>query len=222
MWQRLKAWAETHPVLAIASAVGVVVLLGGGAAVVIRGGRKSLVKFTVKGGIVLETPEQIAAGLSKAVGHAVCVPCAVLAAALASEGGSESRAVRIAIGAAILNQARRTKGGDVVALITQGNGQSRGKLGAQNLGGRYCASSLPPSKEDLEIAEGLWHGTIADPTGGAVQWDSPRAQRALLARGTSGYTKTAEQVAASRMKEGKKLVVLAGVPEDEIRFWRWA
>jgi hypothetical protein len=51
-------------------------------------------------------------------------------------------------------------------------------------------------------------------------WDSPNAQRALLARGTLGYKKTPEEVAVARVKQGYEVVHLPSVSPDKVRFWR--
>lgn len=144
-----------------------------------------------------------------------------LARMLASEVGGAFKGqagidARIAVGNAALNVAR-ARGKSVYQILVP-----PGKTYGPQTDGRYASTKADPSKLDNEIATGLLAGKYPDTTGGAVQWDAPRAQRAALARGVKGYKKTPEDVAAMRKKEGKKVVLVAGIPEDSLRLWRKA
>lgn len=134
----------------------------------------------------------------------------------ASEAGSEAE--KVAVMWATVNQARARKV-TISQLLTRASkgGPSDGFFARQNVGGRFGSTARSPSAKDLEIARKVHAQLIPDPTGGARQWDSPKAQDALLAKGTPGYTKTAADVAAERSKTND-LVMVPGVPNT--RFWR--
>lgn len=137
---------------------------------------------------------------------------------IASEASILVEAAKVAVAWAVKNEAAR-RGVSISKLLLG----SEDVFATQSYGrGRYASTAQPPSVDDLETARRVWLGTVADPTGGATKWDSPRAQRALLARNADGYSKTPEQVAAAREAEGFELVVLAGVDAEKIRFWRKA
>jgi hypothetical protein len=72
----------------------------------------------------------------------------------------------------------------------------------------------------VELAEGVLSGKMPDPTGGALQFDSPASQRALLALNHPDYRKGPEAVAASRRAAGLKEFYLPGVSPDKLRFWK--
>jgi len=147
-----------------------------------------------------------------------------LARMVASEHPRDSRAIRVAVAWAARNYAakgrvsvsrlllRAVKNGKVLA--------HDGLFARQNTGGKYATTANDPNADDLEVASLVISGRVADPTGGADQFDSPAAQRAAVARGAKNYTKTPEEVAADRRRSGKVLVTLAGVPADKVRFWR--
>jgi hypothetical protein len=138
-----------------------------------------------------------------------------LARLIASEVGGLPELARIAVAYAALNEARRRK--TTVSKLLMG---SAGRFSAQNVGGKFASTAQPPTTGDLETARRVFAALVSDPTGGATRWDSPAAQRALLKRGASRYTKTPEQVAASRRGEGFEVVYLAGIDPEKLRFWR--
>jgi len=193
----------------------------------IVGGKKALVSHTIrvvpwksKDGKMLfrkevvESPAELAIKASVKLGRAGFIPLTTytLATVLASEAGRGSTDAKAAIAWAVKNAAK-TRGANVFRLVAPD-----GKFGSQQ--GRYCASGQPPTETDLKVAEAVESGKIRDLTKGAVQWDSPQAQEALLKRKEAGYTKTAAQVAAMRMKDGKELVTIPGVDPSYLRLWR--
>lgn len=139
-----------------------------------------------------------------------------MARMIASENPNDSVLIQSAIAWAAKNEAERR--GKTVADLLMPNGIPSG----QNTGGRYASTRNPSTYATRQVAYDVLSGATPDPTGGAIQFDSPRAQRAALARNVSGYSKTPEQVAASRMSEGKELVTLPGVNPDYMRWWRYA
>lgn len=140
-----------------------------------------------------------------------------LARVIASEAGGEPRIVQIAVGWAVRNEAGR-RGVSVSRLVTG----SSGEYGSQNDGGHtYVSSARLPTPEQQDLAAAILAGAIDDPTGGATNFDSPRAQRAALARGLSGYKRTPEEVATARRRNGMELVLLEAIPEERFRLWRY-
>lgn len=140
-----------------------------------------------------------------------------LARGIASEAGGEPRVVQVAIGHAIQNLALAR--GKSIYRAARGTAD---EWGSQGSGGREFSSARPYTAKILEVARVVLSGDEPDPTGGATQFDSPRAQRQLLKQRPDIYKKTPEQVAAARKADGKVMVLLAGIPEDQIRFWRRA
>jgi hypothetical protein len=163
---------------------------------------------------VIDSPAELALIGSQKLGRKDVIPLNVwtLATVIASEAGSGPELAKAAIAHAVMNAAR-LKGVSIFKLIAPD-----GKFGGQQ--GRYAASSRPPTEADVKIAEAVYSGKIKDPTRGADQWDSPRAQRALVARGEPGYTSLPDKVAASRVKAGKVAVYLPGVDREYLRLWR--
>lgn len=161
---------------------------------------------------VVDDPTALMWQGAKALGRDIPLSVWALATVIASEAGSGPALAKIAIAWAVRNEAQR-RGVSVFKLIAPD-----GKFGSQQ--GRYAASVHPPSAADVRIAEMVARNEVADPTNGAVQWDSPAAQRKLLARGEPGYTKTPEMVAAERQASGKTVVYLPGVDPDYLRLWR--
>lgn len=137
-----------------------------------------------------------------------------LARMIASENPNDSTTVRTAIAWSAVNEANR-RGKSVFDLLAPD-----GNFGPQS--GRYASTRNAARSQDYEITTDVLTGAVNDPTGGAVQFDSPRGQRAALARNVSGYSKTPEQVAAQRISEGKVEVNLPGVDPEHMRWWRYA
>lgn len=140
-----------------------------------------------------------------------------LARMIRSEHGSDSELVQVATAWVAVNYARRA-GVSVAKLLLR----PQGLFGAQWAGPKYASTRLPSTPAARRLAADVLEKRRPDPTGGAVQFDSPAAQRAALSKGLPGYKSTPEQIAAKRIAEGKEQVTLPGVPADQIRFWRYA
>ena len=196
-----------------------------------------VVKFTVDAkGIVKEDPAMLARAAGLVIGRPVSLKEFALASMISSEEGSAPNNIKIAVAHVALNRAKQKSVPLVKLLLPDG------KLAGQYVGyqtkrkyvkSRYVATKSPPSKVDLDIANLVLAGKVKDETGGAVQFDSPRVQRAVLAKkarmlregralsGPAAKTKkTPEVVAMARLREGKEMVTIPGVPADELRFWR--
>jgi len=142
-----------------------------------------------------------------------------LARMIASEEPRASVAVRTAVVWATMNTAAR-KRVSVWTLLTQYTGDY-GHQGSKKSGRNWYASTANEARpSDLALAGACYRGEIPDNTQGATGFDSPRAQRAAVARSVTGYTKSPEEVAADRRASGLILVLLDGVPEEEFRLWR--
>lgn len=147
-----------------------------------------------------------------------------LARVVQSELGSGPRVAREGIAWAVVNEAR-ARGMSVLALVTRAGRKVNGAWTPHPTGdgffgrqaqGRFVASSQDPGAAALEVADGVMSGEIEDPTDGARQFDSPKAfgvQEGTTAAG-------ADEVAARRIAAGNELVLLPGVPESTLRFWR--
>lgn len=133
-----------------------------------------------------------------------------LAAAMQSEEGTT--AGRIAVGCAIINSARAAK----MTILRRVAGPN-GLFGQQDTGNEWCASDEPPSRQTLQLALEVRAGKYGDVTGGATQWDAPKAQDRLHAKDPAKY-RTAAEVAARRQAAGAQLVMVPGVTST--RFWR--
>jgi hypothetical protein len=68
----------------------------------------------------------------------------------------------------------------------------------------------------LALAESIISGKLQDITKGSHQWDAPKAQDASHKKNPQKFKSSAD-IAAARMKEGRKLVMVEGVPNT--RFW---
>jgi hypothetical protein len=134
---------------------------------------------------------------------------------MASEAGT--KAARIAVGWAAVNHAvaRKESISTVLLRASKNHRQAEGKFGAQNLG-KYASTRAVPSDAVLVDAKAILAGKMKDPTKGSRQWDAPAAQNRMVGK-VAGYTKTAEEVAAARLKTND-MVMVDGVPN--IRFWR--
>jgi hypothetical protein len=164
---------------------------------------------------VVQTPSEIRAQIATKLGRPVSSDAVALATMIASEQGSDPPFVKVAVANAALNYARYKKFTDVEDAITHGSGPER-SFGGQL--GRYASTNEPPTIEDVRIAEGVISGVLRDTTGGAIQFDSPRAQLALLEKHAEGYVDTPEKVATKRGKLEE--FHLPGVDPMHLRFWR--
>lgn len=81
---------------------------------------------------------------------------------------------------------------------------------------KYCTTLIPPSDNTKALAVQVMQSTIADPTGGAIQFDNTHSQAALHAANPVKY-KSPEEIADDRIAAGMSEVTVDGV---STRFWR--
>lgn len=163
-------------------------------------------------GVVRADPQQLARSIG------VDLRTYALARMVASEHPHDPEPIRIAVVWATINHARKLRITPETLLLRGKAGLSDGFFGAQYTG-KYATTANDPTQQDLDTVLGVTGGQISDPTQGADQFDVPAAQRAAAKRGVTGYTKSPEQVAASRRAAGKRLVLLPGIPEEKFRLW---
>jgi len=139
----------------------------------------------------------------------------------ASEAGGQKRIAKAAVMWVVMNEAAR-RGATPLEVILG----AAPDFGHQGEGGRgFVASSRIGQTVDLEVAGGVWNRSIADPTDGALNFDSPGAYKDK--KGADGQViQTAQQraqtFAENRASERKEMITLEGVPESTFRFWRLA
>lgn len=191
---------------------GVVGLLGVGLLVAFAGfiQRRTI---TSADGTVL--PPNVQA-LADATGYDVAVYA--LARVSASEAGGQKKIAKAAVMWVVMNEAAR--GGKTALQVILGSAQA---FGPQGTGGRgFVSTSKDPQTIDLVTAQGVADGSIDDPTGGALNFDSPRSYEDKIVDGQVVKTREQriEEFAEHRSGERKELVTLEGVPESTFRFWR--
>lgn len=164
--------------------------------------------------IVVESPAELTRAAEAVLLRKINVDDFILATIIASEADSNyTPYMRAAIGNTVMNH-QKAAGKHLFELLINPAGAF-----ADQFGGRYISTSRAPTVEDLLIAEGVRSGLLPDTTGGAVEFDSPRAQRALVASGAYSADNGPEAVAERRMRTGKTPFYLPNVNPDEIRFW---
>lgn len=129
-----------------------------------------------------------------------------LARMIESEAGGTPEIAMRGVAHAAMNHAA---GRSITDVLTHGTGGANGHYGPQEEG-RYASTAKEPSPASIKIAQEVLSGKSTDPTGGAVQWDSPQAY---------ADPERAHVVAASRASEGKHIVTLPGVPASTFRFY---
>lgn len=164
---------------------------------------------------VAESLSELAARASRKLGRRVSPVSFLLAAMIASEAGSDPDVAKAAVAHAAITMANKL-GVSLTSLLAPP--KQGGRLGSQH--GRYASTARPPSTSELELAEEVQRGRVANPTPGAVQWDSPSAQDKLTAEGAPGYEIDADALAARRTSENKVAVFVPGVDPRELRLWR--
>lgn len=159
---------------------------------------------------IIDTPPEV---LARADG--VTVEVESLARTMQSE--ESGTLARTAIGLATVNRAKRA-GKSITDLVTYSkNPKANGKYSDQKVsGGKYCATHKAPSRETLNLAANILSGKVKDITKGSHQWDAPKTQDKKHAENPQKW-KSSSEVAAIRIKEGRKLVTIEGVPNT--RFW---
>lgn len=196
---------------------------------------RQAVKFLSRGKRVnADWPYDKATGLVNAEPKALADEAGVtqdvfsLATMLSSEHGNDPQVYKEAVGSVALNEAK-ARGKSITDLLLEVKNPSHaGFYGSQadmekttSKGGhasdRYAATSKPPYEDDIGIASDLIAGNTPDPTNGARQFDSPRAQDAGFKKGL--YSMDADALAAKRQGEGKTEVDVDGIDPYRLRFW---
>jgi hypothetical protein len=181
--------------------------------------------YNKKSGLVEAEPE----GLAEEAG--VSLDVFALATMLSSEHGNDPQVYKEAVGSVALNEARRRGVSITDLLLTVVNPSHAGFFGSQadmekttSKGGhaadRYASTARAPYEDDIGIAKALIAGETPDPTGGALQFDSPRAQDAGFKKGL--YSMDANALKTKRESEGKTEVDIDGIDAYRLRFWRTA
>lgn len=150
-------------------------------------------------------------------GRIVAPEAFVLGTMIRSEVGSvKDVRARVGVAHAALNMARQQRK-KILDLLAP-----KRVLGSQGFNGRgYAATLHAPTIIDVEAAEAALSGSVPDPTGGALHWDSPAAQRRGVAEGWAGYQgNTPEKIAADRIRDGMEEFTFETVNPDILRFWR--
>jgi len=185
---------------------GVTVILDG----IARGQRLTTATYG-SDGVVNADPQGLAdlAGASSLDAYA-------LARMISSEEGKADNTTKAAVAWAAVNHAAKIGKTISQVLLSAHNSNHNGFFGTQrdidqdspdfDKSDRYASTALDPYQGDLDIAEGVLSGDIADLTGGAVQFDRPASEKNPTA------------VAASRVKEGKTEFHPPGV-DPGLRFW---
>lgn len=204
--------------LLLIGAVGVVLLAASSARAaapvvqkVVTGSSKTLVKYTLVNNRVTVSPQVLWSEAQTKAGFKFTFKTFLLASLAASEYNSGSQLLKSAVMHAALNYAKKYKRTLEGMLIPDG------KLGGQK--GRYASTAHPPTLNDVKIAQAVEAGTIKDPTGGAVQFDSPRTQLYMWKKGDPDHKHPLE-IAKDRMNSGKTVAYLPGEDPENARFWR--
>lgn len=175
------------------------------------GNKSSLVRYTLENNRVITSPQTLWKEAQKKAGLSFSFHAFLLASMAVSEYASGSEKLKTAVMFAALNYAKKYKTTLEKMLIPDG------KLGGQ--AGRYASTARPPSLPDVLLAVKVEKGLISDPTGGAVQFDSPRTQLIQWQKGDPKH-KHPNQIAADRQKSGKVAFYLPGEDPGNARFWR--
>jgi hypothetical protein len=141
-----------------------------------------------------------------------------LARMVSSEEGRSSNQIKVAVCWAVKNHAARSGRSIASILLRANNAAHSGYFGTQkdidpNSAGfgnsdRYASTANDPYTGDYEIAISVIRDTIPDPTGGADQFDRPKAEKDPV------------RVAQNRVNAGSVPAPVAGIDPDELRFWR--
>lgn len=140
----------------------------------------NLIRLSVNcGGVPLEVCPRLPEDLAEESGSPLEVYS--LARLLASEGYGGSAdgvtAAMVAMGQAVVNQARRKTGGDVTRLLTNSTIEAaKGKYGRQC--SRYAATSQDPYDWHALVAQEVIYGDLPDLARGATKFLDPHVQQA--------------------------------------------
>jgi hypothetical protein len=179
---------------------------------VVKGSRVTHAPYSKTTGVVPGSPDSLASDAG------IDVEVYSLARVIASEEGLSSAATQAAVGWSVRNEADR-RGASITALLTHAKLASHsGSYGTQrnievgtvgyNGSDRYASTANDPYAGHVQVASGIFDGSIPDFTGGANQFDRPAGETDPLA------------VAVNRINSGSTEVDLSGTGVDEgIRFW---
>lgn len=160
-----------------------------------RGTRLTDAPYDKSTGLVAESPDDLAQSCG------LDVETYSLARAISSEEGLSTNGTKLAVGWAIYNYSR--KYGSVRTAVTTADDS----YGIQRLVG-YCSTAQDPYEGDASIAAGILSGQLADPTGGATQFDRPSGENAA-------------KVQANRIAAGKTLIAGADIGASSgLEFWK--
>jgi hypothetical protein len=140
-----------------------------------------------------------------------------LARSLRSEHGSESATVRAWVAWVVRNSAAKGKLSIFDKLTKSRNPTSSGLFARQRADSRFAATNQAPRLEDILIAKQVIGAPAsADPTRGASNFFSPRAQDALFARAQAGdpavVGRITRDAAAQRLRWLESGLVSRGAP----------
>jgi len=162
--------------------------------------------------------------LELAAGAGMDASAYALARVIASEARDLPWIAQIGIAWTTLNHARKS-GRSVLQVVTRAtlhrgtvDGAGDGYFGRQGnpTGGyRYVASSQDTTPDIRTTAAAVYGGDIDDPTGGALNFDSPASYGVQAGTEEGG----AAEFADNRESEGKRLLILPGTNGNRIRFW---
>lgn len=184
-----------------------------------RGARLSRSTYNSDDGTINESPDDLIEQAKQVYdfGNANARDVYSMARAIRSEVGDKGGEItKTGVGWAIYNRAQ-DYGMSIYSLLTKNDSYISEFGGAKN-----GSTRQDPYASDADVAMAVLYGGSIDPTNRSIGWDSPRGQRAALAKLIPKYSRTPEQVAAARVAQGLAEVHLDGVNPDFIRFWRKA
>jgi hypothetical protein len=191
---------------------GVAMLIGAGLCAAVAGVIMRRTAKTVDGEVVPADIEALAAAAGVSPDVYACARVA------ASEAGGQKRTAKLGVVFVVVNEAIRR--GVSPFEVVLGSAQA---FGPQGTGGRsFVSSARDPQPIDFEAADDVVGGAVDDLTFGAVNFDSPGAYKDKYDNDGNLVQTAAERAAtfaANRQREGKRLVLLDGVPEKTFRFW---
>lgn len=130
-----------------------------------------------------------------------------VARALRSEHGSEPAAVRRWVAWAIRNGARRSRMSLFNKLTKSRNPKTSGKFARQRTDSRFAATNRGANLQDITIAREVLAAPAGDdPTKGATNFFSPRAQDALFRRAQAGDPKVKGRITRDAAAQRKKWI----------------
>ncbi len=152
-------------------------------------------------------------GLAKGAG--LTLAAYALARLGASEASTLPAEAQLAVMWATRNRAAAMRI-SIPGLLLHATSTGKGYFGRQSQAGRFASTAQDSTAVTRALGRAVALAVVPDPTGGAQQWDSPQSYPDWT--GTSSAR--ADAVEAARTAAGNFKVLLAGVSESSIRFWR--